>query len=104
MSAAEQDSLRLAARMQLKRAAQEAGLVGIQPQDGETMNQAIERKVNTSMEAILKGEQNVVPLGPLSFSLRQQFGGEVFNRAIDETVSRVMAMRPPQAPQGLPGV
>jgi peptidyl-prolyl cis-trans isomerase C len=103
MSETEQDSLREAAQVQLKRAALEAGLIGIQPQDGETMNQAIERKVNTSIEAILKGEQNVVPLGPLSFSLRQQFGGEVFSRAFDETVTRIVALRP-EAPQGPPGM
>lgn len=104
MSEVEQDSLRQAAQLQLKRAAIEAGLIGIQPQDGETMNQAIERKVNASIEAILKGEQNVVPLGPLSFSLRQQFGGEVFSRAFDETVARIAALRPAQTPPGVPGI
>jgi hypothetical protein len=103
MTAVEEDSLRQQARLQLQRAAAEAGLIAIQPQDGETMNQAIQRKVSSYLGAIMRQEQNVVPLGPLSFSLRQYFGGEVFERAIDDTVARIETMRPGTAPPtGLP--
>ncbi|MGH7507580.1 MAG: peptidylprolyl isomerase [Longimicrobiales bacterium] len=101
MSVTQQDSLRQGLQLQLRRAASEAGLTSIQPQDGETMNQAIMRKVNSYLDAILRGEQNVVPLGPIAFSLRRQYGGEVFDRAVDEAVARIEASRPAQgaAPQ-----
>jgi hypothetical protein len=103
MSEVEEDSLRQQARLQLRRAAGAAGLIGIQPQDGETMAQAIQRKVNSYLEAIMRQEQNVVPLGPLSYSLRQSFDGEVFDRAIDDVVTRIASLRPDApAPQGLP--
>jgi PPIC-type PPIASE domain len=103
MSEVEEDSLRQQARLQLRSAAGTAGLIGIQPQDGETMTQAIQRKVNAYLEAIMRQEQNVVPLGPLSYSLRQSFGGEVFDRAIDDVVTRISSLRPgTAAPQGLP--
>lgn len=105
----EQDSIRQGLQMQLRMAASQAGLTSVQPQDGETMNQAIERKVNAYLEAILRGEQNVVPLGPIAFSLRQQYGGEVFERAISQTVAQIETARPatgtqmpPVAPPALP--
>jgi PPIC-type PPIASE domain len=94
ISPQELDSLSQVMRLQLRTATQGAGLASIQPQDGETMRQAIERKVNAFMESILRGEQNAFPLGPVSFSLREQFGGEVFDRNFDAVVARVDAQRP----------
>lgn len=90
---AEQDSLRSQAMATLQQAASMAGLTSIQPQDGETMSQAVERRVGSYLEAILRGEQSVVPLGPVSFSLRNQFGGEVFERAFSAVVSQVEQQR-----------
>ena len=103
--AARQDSAKTQAYEQLKLAADAAGLRNIQPQEGETMNQAIERRVNALLEATIKGEQDILPLGPLSYTLRQQFGAEVFERATQAVVSRVESMRPAQqpAPQPQPG-
>jgi hypothetical protein len=105
----EQDSLRRGLQTQLRMAVSQAGLTSIQPQDGETMNQAIERKVNAYLEAILRGEQNVVPLGPIAFSLRQQYGGEVFERATAPTVAQIEMARPatgaqPELPPTAPPV
>ena len=90
---AEEDSLRMQAVANLQQAASMAGLTSIQPQDGETMSQAIERRVNSYLEAILRGEQSVVPLGPVSFSLRNQFGGEVFERTFPAVVSQIEQQR-----------
>jgi hypothetical protein len=93
VTAAERDSVSTEARMRLQQAAMLAGLTSIQPQDGETMTQAVERRVTGFLEAILKGEQNVVPLGPVSFSLRNQFGGEVFERAFATAAQRIEQQR-----------
>ena len=73
---------------QLVFAVQSTGLMNIQPQSGENKEQAIERRVNTLLEATIKGEQNVIPLGPLSYGLREQFGGEVFERAVPLAIPR----------------
>jgi PPIC-type PPIASE domain len=97
VSPQETDSLSAVMRLQLTGAARGAGLISIQPQDGETMRQAMERKVSAFMEAILRGEQNAFPLGPVSFTLREQFGGEVFDRSFDAVVARIEAQRPARA-------
>jgi len=99
------DSLKNEIFNQLSMAVRQAGLINVQPQEGESKDQAVERKVNALLEATIKGEQNVIPLGALSFSLRDQFGGEIFERAVPAVVSKVEAARPP-APQmpGMPGM
>lgn len=107
VSAAERDSIRTQAVATLQQAASIAGLTSIQPQGSETQSQAVDRRVNSYLEAILKGEQNVVPLGPISYSLRLQYGGEVFERAFPEVVSTIEEQRaatpaPPPAPAPIP--
>lgn len=107
LSEAEQDSIRERAVATLQEAARSAGLISIQPQEGETMSQAIERRVNSYLEAILRGEQSVVPLGPVSFSLRNQYGGEVFDRAFPQVVASVENQRgasgaAPEVPEAPP--
>lgn len=98
VSEAEQDTARLAVQTQLAGAVRQAGLAPIQPQDGETMHQAIDRKVNAYLTAIMKNEQQVIPLGVIGFSLREDFGGEVFDRAFDAVVSKIQQVRPPAPP------
>jgi len=100
----ETDSLRDVMRMQLRTAAAGAGLLSIQPQDGENMQKAIDRKVTSLLTGILSDQQNAFPLGALSYSLRSQFGGEVYDRSFDTVVARVESQRPARmAPNnGLP--
>ncbi len=98
MSKEETDSLRTAMRGQLHTAAARAGLIAVQPQNGESMHQAIDRKVNALLDAIMNNEQNAFPLGPISFSLRHQMNGEVFERSYDAVVARIEAQRPGQPP------
>jgi hypothetical protein len=102
MTPEEQDSLRREARQQLRAAADMTGLSNIQPEAGETLNQAIERRVGEFLQAILRGEQSVLPLGPLTYSLREQFGGEVYERAYPTVVSRVESRRPAGQDFGMP--
>jgi len=96
---ARMDSLRTEIYKQLAQATQAAGLRNIQPQAGESKDQAIERHVNSVIEGIIKGEQNAIPLGPLSYSLREQFDGEVFERSVPQVVAKIEAARPKAAPQ-----
>jgi parvulin-like peptidyl-prolyl isomerase len=102
--AAEQDSARTELRRQMREAAREAGLLPIAPAAGENENQAIQRQVMALLNGIINGERNVVQLGPATFSLREKFGAEVFERAIPSVVAQVQERRPPeqQPPQGMP--
>lgn len=93
-SQTEQDSARLELREQLVEAARDAGLLPVTPQAGETHNQAIQRQVNAFITQIINGEASVIPLGAIGFTMRQQFGAELFERAIPTVVSRVEQRRP----------
>jgi hypothetical protein len=101
---AERDSLRTEVRDQLRQAAQQAGLLPIRPREGETNSQAVQRQVTDLLNGIINGEQDVIPLHAISFSLREQFGGEVFERAIPAVVRRVEERRPAVTPEGMPGM
>jgi hypothetical protein len=99
----ESDSLRNVMRMQLRTAASGAGLIGITPQEDESTQEAIDRKVTALLNAILSNQQNAFPLGPLSYTLRSQFGGEVFDRSFEAVVARIESQRPPRlTPNQLP--
>jgi len=93
-TAAERDSLMTEVRRQLAAAATATGLGGAPPQEGETAAQAVERRVNAFLGSIVRGEQQVLGLGPLSFSLRTGGDGKVFDRAYPRVVARVEASRP----------
>jgi len=95
------DSVKTDLYEQLSLIVQQVGLNNVQPQQGETKEQAIERRVVALIEATVKGEQEMIPLGSLSYQLRDQFGGEIFERSIPAVVAKLEAGRPTQ--QGLPG-
>ncbi len=90
----EADSLKSMRRYQLRMAAVNAGLMSIQPQDGETMPEAVDRRVTAYLEGILSGQQNAYQIGPVSYSLRKQFKGEIFPRSFDAAVQSIEARRP----------
>ena len=98
----QRDSLTNVARQQLTNVLRVTGLAAIKPQSGENEGQAIDRKVRTILTAVVKGEQNVIPLGPLGYALRDQFGGQVYDRSYPNVVAKVQATHP-QVPQ-MPGV
>jgi peptidyl-prolyl cis-trans isomerase C len=99
---AEQDSLRREARAQLLNAARAAGLMPVQKQADESESAAIDRVVMGFLEKILKQEASVLPLNAIAYSLREKHDGEVFERAIQEVVTKVQAARPPATPA--PGI
>jgi hypothetical protein len=104
LTPAERDSLVEMTRRQVEAAALSAGLKGIVPQAGESMPQAIERQVATLMREIVRQERNVIPLGPVTFSLREGHGATVFERSFAAVVAKVESARPntPEMPGQLP--
>ena len=95
LSEATRDSARVQTREALLAAAREAGLVTIQPQDGETMEEAIERRVNSLLAGIVRQERQPLLLGALSYSLRAQYDAEVMERSFPAVVQKVE-----ESPQG----
>ncbi len=102
ITAAERDSVANEVRAQLAGVTRSVGLAGIEPQDGETMKQAIERRVMSFLEGVVRGDQQVFNLGSLTFPLREQGDAEIFTRAVPKVVQGIQANRPtpatPQAP------
>jgi hypothetical protein len=96
------DSASAELRDQIRQAAREAGLMPIVPGPGESQNQAVQRVVTDYLQGIIAGEKNVVPLGAIGFSLREQYGADVLERAIPTVVARVEERRPPGSDMQMP--
>jgi hypothetical protein len=100
--AASLDSARTSLRESLRQAAVESGLIPVRPNQGETLEQAIDRQVMALLSGIVSGERNVVPLGALSFALRAEYGAEVFDRVYPTVVQRVTERRGPESQMQMP--
>jgi len=87
------DSVRNEIRTQLRAAVVEAQLVDVKPQEGESVDQAIERRVMALLEGNIKGDRAVIPLGPISYSLRDQFEGQIFEQGVTATVQKAEQLR-----------
>jgi peptidyl-prolyl cis-trans isomerase C len=87
------DSLVEMARTGFVDAARQLGLIGIQPAEGESREQAIGRTVSELLRGILNAEREVIPLGAISFTLRQQYTAEVNDAGVQRVVTQVTASR-----------
>lgn len=105
VSDASQDSARQGLIVNLRQAVRDAGLLDITPQEGESTEDAIERRVTTLLSAVINQQQTPLLLGALSYALRSMYEAEVFERAYPAVVTKVEESRPaaPQVP-GLPGM
>ena len=81
----EQDSIRTVIREQVAGMAREAGLVG-PAQEGETESEAVERRVRSYLNAVLAGQTEILPLGSLSFVLREQKDWRIFDAGVSGDV------------------
>ena len=97
------DSVRNEIKKQLRTAVAEAQLTNVTTQQGENMDQAIQRRVMALLEGNIRGDRPVIPLGPISYSLREQYGAQIFERGVTETVQKVEATRA-QNPVPAPGM
>jgi len=96
------DSALVEMRSNLVQAARTAGLIDIQPQQGESAEDAIERRVNTLLTHIVRQERAPLLLGALSYTLRAGRDAEVFQRAFPAVVEQVEESRPAAGMQGQP--
>lgn len=100
----ERDSLEYNARRRLVSAAAAADLQEIEPQEGETKADAIERRVMALLESIITGEPRYVDIHPLiAFSMREQYGPRVFERTFPDVLGLAETLQPPPLPEGFGG-
>ncbi len=89
VSQEEVDSVATSIRTSLQEAAEALGLMNVEPAEGETPSNAVDRAVRDALMGILRGELDVVPLGPISFFLRDQYGASLNEAAVPEVVSLI---------------
>ena len=87
------DSVRNEVRKQLRAAIVEGQLTNIKPQEGESRDQAIERRVLALLEGNIKGDRPVIPLGPISYSLRDQYGSQIYEQGVTATLQKAEQLR-----------
>lgn len=108
-SRAQQDSMREDLQHRLHSAAESIGLLPIHPQQGETMNAAIDRRVRSLLNDIIAGRARVLSLGNLSYELRKSFNGKVYPRSFAPVIEAWKQQRNPgssskgKAPAGASG-
>jgi hypothetical protein len=100
----EKDQMRIDARNTLVSAANQMRLRGVTPRDGETVEDAIDRRVKELLRNILTGETDVIPLGAVAFSLRKNYDAAVHEQSLKRVVERVAAERPAVQPGQRPGM
>lgn len=86
-------------RGEYRSVAERLGLASIAPEEGESLEEAVEREVRGLMERLVQGEQDVVPLGPLSVPLREHYGMRISAENAERASGRVAELRA-EAAQG----
>ncbi len=89
----EQDELAGEIREQLRSIAGMLGLAEIQPREGEGLPEAVDRTTKELMGRLVRGEQELVPLGGLALPLRTHFDAQVSLPGVRNAVARILELR-----------
>jgi parvulin-like peptidyl-prolyl isomerase len=92
-SQARVDSLVEEARLQLRAVAADIGLTPLERAPGEALEPAVARAVRKALADVLTGAKDVVPLGQLSFQLRERAETSVFEAGLGQVVLQVGQIR-----------
>ncbi|HSG07629.1 MAG TPA: peptidylprolyl isomerase [Longimicrobiales bacterium] len=92
------DSLVTEARRQILEVADQIGLRSLDRAPGEAVAPAVSRAVDQSLQDVLTGAADVVPLGQLSFQLRQRTQVQIFDAALGQVVLEVGRIRATRSP------
>ena len=87
------DSLNSLARQRVRAAADELGLRRIDPQEGETDDEALDRRILQVLREISAGTRSVIPMASIVVTLRQEIEWNVFQSGVGATVERVDDVR-----------
>ena len=103
------DSLTQSFRNGFRDAARDLGLIGIEAaQDGEAAGATLERTVHELVGQIIRQERDVLPLGAVTFALRQQYPAEIIEAGVQRVVQQLAQAGgaaqpdPSGAPSGAP--
>jgi hypothetical protein len=80
-------------REQYRQVAEAIGIQAIEPAEGETLAEAIDRSVMDLMARVVRGEVDVFPLQQLAIPLREQFGHRISDEGVERAVARVEELR-----------
>ncbi len=97
------DSVRNEIRTQLRTAVADAQLNNVTAGENQSVDEVIQGRVWALLEGNVRGDRPVIPLGPISFSLREQYGAQIFERGVTAVVQKVEQQRA-QSPIPAPGV
>ena len=89
VSETQRDSLAAVLRSRLQGAVAELGLDSVAVEEGESRDEAVEREVEEVLDRILSGRQRLLPLGNLSFTLREEADAEIYPAAVSMVVRRL---------------
>lgn len=92
------DSLVTDARRQILDVAEQIGLRRLDQAPGEDVAPAIARAVDQSLQDVLNGAADVVPLGQLAFQLRRTTPERIFDTALGQVVLEVGRIRATRSP------
>jgi peptidyl-prolyl cis-trans isomerase C len=85
---------------QFRQVAGAVGLDTLERGEGESLNQAIQRRVREILDQVVRGETDVFPLQGLALPLRNHFGAAVSDAGVERAVERVEARRGEGGPDG----
>lgn len=80
-------------RAQYRQFAESIGLTDLELAEGETLNQAVDRKIREVLELVIRGETDVFPLQGLSLPLRARYGAAISDEGVERTAARIEALR-----------
>lgn len=89
----EMDTLRNDIHDQYREVATFLEIDAIEPDEGESLQQAVEREMLALLERIVNGESDVFPLDTLAGPLRDHFGAAVSEAGIERVIDRVVEIR-----------
>lgn len=94
ISESERDSLLVQARNQVVHSARGLKLWPVEPEAGESLEDAIDRTVRSTIDGMLRGEEGVLGLGNVAYALRQNLSGDVYAHNFSRVIDRVEEIKP----------
>ena len=93
LSGGEIEALEDQLRLQYTQAAGILGISSIEPSPGESLRDALDREVKALIARVVRGDQELVPLGALANPLRYLYGAELSRPGIPRVIERIMILR-----------
>ncbi len=87
------DEIEGAMRQEYLRIAQFLELSDLQPGEGESLDETIDRVVKDLMVRLVRGERDLAPLGSLAIPLRNLYAAETSRSGLETTAARILELR-----------